>query len=91
MFNTTAWRFGRLASVLRENERRVRGGEAIVNHFTHGDPTRARYLPVPSTAHLALQPIHPNDNFRRRPKSAPANLAEAVANFSNYFWPCRAG
>ena len=49
--------------MLRENERRVRGGETFFNGFARGDPTRARYLPVPSTAHLALQPIIPNGNF----------------------------
>jgi hypothetical protein len=46
-----------IASVLRENERV--GYEAAKQYFhcfgpPFIDPTRARYLPVPSTAHQAL-------------------------------------
>jgi hypothetical protein len=32
--------------------------QQFFNCYARVDPTRARYLPVPSTAHLALQPIH---------------------------------
>ena len=42
--------------------------QQFFNYYAHVDPTRARYLPVPSTAHPALQPIIPNGNFCRRPK-----------------------
>ena len=37
--------------------------QQFFNCYAHVDPTRARYLPVPSTAHPALQPIIPNRNF----------------------------
>jgi hypothetical protein len=39
------------------------------------DPTRARYLPVPSTTHLALQPNDSERQLLQTSKSTHANLA----------------
>jgi hypothetical protein len=50
--------------------------ELFFNGSALVDPTRARYLPVPRTAHLALRPNDSERQLNERPNQAHANLAE---------------
>jgi hypothetical protein len=55
--------------------------------FTRGDPARARYLPVPSTAHRRCDRSNRKATGAGVQIKAQANLTEAAKACSNYFWP----